>query len=123
MLDSGSHASFITSDKTRALMLPTKKTSNTMTPLGAGTTQRVNQLLATKLNDSFNVNLFILPKITNHIPSHKIYVSPMRPIRYLNMADPQFNVPSTIDVLLEADVIEEVMLDNRNKDNGVYLRE
>ena len=47
----------------------------------------------------------------------------MRHIQNLNMADPQFNVPSTIDVLLGADVIAEVMLDNRIKDNGVYLRE
>ena len=39
------------------------------------------------------------------------------------MADTQFNMPSTIDVLLGADVIEEIMLDNRIKDNGVYLRE
>ena len=47
----------------------------------------------------------------------------MRHIQNLNMADPQFNVPSTIDVLLGADVIEEIMLDNRIKDYGVYLRE
>ena len=123
MLDSGSQASFITSDKARALMLSMKKTSTTLTPLGAGTTQRVNQLLATKLNDSIDVNMFILPKITNHIPSHEIDISQMRHIRNLNMADPQFNVPSTIDVLLGADVVEEVMLDNRIKDNGVYLRQ
>ena len=52
LLDSGSQASFFTSDKARTLMLPTKKTSTTLTPLGAGRTQRVNQLLATKLNES-----------------------------------------------------------------------
>ena len=123
LLDFGSQASFITSDTARALMLPTKKTSTTLTTLGAGTTQRVNQLLATKLNDSFDVNLFLLPKITNHVPSYKIDFSQMRHIRNLNMADPQFNVPSTIDVMLVADVIEEVMLDNRIKDNSVYLQE
>ena len=67
--------------------------------------------------------IFILPKITNHNPSHKIDISQMRHIRNLNMADPQFNLPSTFDVLLGADLIEEVILDNRIKDNGVYLRE
>ena len=123
LLDSGSQASFIISDKARTLMLPIKKASTTLTPLGSGTTQRVNQLLATKLNDSIDFNKFIKLKITNHISSNKIGISQMRHIQYLNMADPQINVPSAIDVLLGADVIEEVMLDNRIKDNGVYLRE
>ena len=123
LLESGSQASFITSDKARTLMLPTKKTSTTLTPLGASTTRRVNQLLATKINGSIDVIMFILSKITNHLRSNKIDISQMRHIQNLNIADPQFNVPSTIDVLLGADVIEEVMLDNRIKDNGVYLRE
>ena len=47
----------------------------------------------------------------------------MRDIRNLNMADPEFNVPSTNNVLLGADVIEEVMFENRIKHNGVYLPE
>ena len=114
MLDSGSQASLITSDKARALMLPTKKTSTTLTPLGAGTTQRVNQLLVTNLNDSIDVKLCILPKITNHNPSHNTDIQHMRHIRNLNMVDPQFNVPSTIDGWLGADVIEELMWYNRN---------
>ena len=37
-----------------------------------------------------------------------------------NVAEPQFNVPSTIDVLFGADAIEEVILDNRIRDNGGY---
>ena len=36
----------------------------------------------------------------------------------MNFADPQFHLPSTIDVLL-VDVIEVIRLDNRT-DNGVY---
>ena len=88
MLDSGSPASLITNEKARALVLSTKKTSTTLTPLGAGTTQRVNQLLVIMLNDSFDVILFILPKITNHIPSHKIDISQRRHIRNFNMTDP-----------------------------------
>ena len=35
----------------------------------------------------------------------------------------QFYVPSTIGVLLGAELIEEVMSDNRIKDNGDYLRD
>ena len=41
-------------------------------------------------------------------------------ITTLDVAEAQFNVPSTIDVLLGADAIEEVMLDNRIRDKGGY---
>ena len=39
------------------------------------------------------------------------------------MADVEFKVPSIIDVMLGAEVIEDVMKDNRIKDDGVFLRE
>ena len=73
-LDSGFQAIFNTSDSPRALLLPTKKSSTTLTPLGAGTTQRVNQLLATKNNNSIDVNIIALPKMANHISQYKIEV-------------------------------------------------
>ena len=47
----------------------------------------------------------------------------MRHVNHLQLADPTFNVPGKIDILLGADVLEEVMLDNRIKDNGVVIRE
>ena len=47
----------------------------------------------------------------------------MRYVNHLQLADPTFNVPGKIDILLGADVLEEVMLDNRIKDNGVVIRE
>ena len=47
----------------------------------------------------------------------------MRHVNHLQLADLSFNVPGKIDILLGADVIEEVMLDNRINDNGVVIRE
>ena len=46
----------------------------------------------------------------------------MRHINHLNLADPSFNIPSKVDVLLGADVVEEILLENKIKDNGLYLR-
>ena len=78
--------------------------------------------MSAKLNDVLDINLHVIPKITNAIPSQEIDVSQLRHIHNLQLADPQFNVPGKIDILLGADVIEDVMLDNRIKDNGLHIK-
>ena len=46
----------------------------------------------------------------------------MRHVNHLNVAGPSFSIPSKLDVLLGADVVEEILLQNKIKDNGLYLR-
>ena len=57
------------------------------------------------------------------IPSREIDISQMRHINHLNLADPSFNIPRKVDVLLGADVVEEILIENKIKDNGLYLRD
>ena len=123
LLDSGSQASFITEAKAKAFMLPIEKTQIPIAALGASKTQKTLGLIAMKLNDVFETNLHVIPKITNEIPTKPIDVSQLRHVNHLQLADPTFIVPGRIDFLLGADVLEEVMLDNRIKDNGVVIRE
>ena len=78
--------------------------------------------MSAKLNDVLDVNLHVIPKIANAIPSQEIDVSQLRHIHNLQLADPQFNVPGKIDILLGADFLDDVMLDNRTKDNGLQLK-
>ena len=47
----------------------------------------------------------------------------MRYVNHLQLADPTIKVPGKIDILLGADVLEEVMLDNRIKHHGNVIRE
>ena len=75
-----------------------------------------------KLNDTIEVNLHLIPKISKTTPDKEIDVSTMRHVNYLNLADPTFNVPNKIDLLLEADVIEDILLDNKIKDNSLCIR-
>ena len=123
LLDSGSQASFITEAKAKAFMLPIEKTQRPIAALGAAKTQKTLGLIAMKLNDVVETNIHVIPKITNEIPTKPIDVSQLRHFNYLQLAYPTFNVPGKIDILLGADVLEEVMLDNRIKDNGVVIRE
>ena len=66
MLDFVSQVNFDTSDETRASKLPTDKTSTTMTTVGVCTTQRVNPLLATMLNNSIDVSVCITEDNKRH---------------------------------------------------------
>ena len=67
--------------------------------------------------------MFVSVKITNHFQLNKIDISQTRHITNLSMADPRYNVPTTIVVLQGADVTEEVMLDNRIRFNINFLLE
>ena len=111
LLDSGSQASFITA---AALMLKVRRSQVAITPLGASATERTKGMLATKLKHT-PVNLHVIPRITNQVPRCKVDVSQMHHIRNLKLAVPAFNTSGKIDVLLEADVLEDVMMEAKLK--------
>ena len=123
LLDSGSQASFITENMATALMLKLKKGQVTVTTLGASSTEKTKGILSTKLNDTVPVNLHVIPRITNQVPTSKVDISQMRQIRNLKLADPTFNTPGKIDVLLGADVLEDVMMESKIKENGLSIRD
>ena len=123
LLDSGSQASFITANMAKALMLSTRSIQATIITFGSTQTQTTCGILSTTINDAVDVNLHLISKITNVIPSQEIDISQMRHINHLNLADTSFNIPSKVDVLLGADVVEEILLENKIKDIGLYLRD
>ena len=47
----------------------------------------------------------------------------MRHVNNLILADPIFNVPKKVDLLLGADVIENNLIDNKIRDNGLRIRD
>ena len=123
LLDSGSQASFITEAKAKTLMLPIEKIQIPIAALGAANTLKTLGLIAMKLNDVVETNLHVIPKITYEIPTNPIDVSQLRHVNHLQLADPTFSVPGEIGLLLGADMLEEVLLDNPIKDNGVVRRD
>ena len=107
----------------KALMIPIEKVQIPIAALGAARTQKTLGLIPTKLNDVVETNLHVIPKITNEKPTKLIDVSQLHHVNHLQLADLTFNVPGKIDISLGADVLEEVVLDNRIKDNDVVIRE
>ena len=57
------------------------------------------------------------------MPSNIIEKSQMRYVDNLPLADPNFEVPGCIHVLLGSDIREDVMFDNRIIDNDLSIRE
>ena len=71
LLDSGSQASFVTEDVAKALMLPTQRSQINISTMGSSHFQKTRGLLPVKLNDTIEVNLHLIPKISNTIPDKK----------------------------------------------------
>lgn len=55
------------------------------------------------------VNLFVIPQITSNIPSSKVDVLTLDIPNNITLADPTFYNPSTVDMLLGADVFWDVI--------------
>ena len=74
--------------------------------------QKTRGILPVKLDDTIEVNLHLIPKISNTIPDKEIDVSTMRHVNNLSLANPTFSVPNKIDLLQGADDIKDISFDN-----------
>ncbi|XP_049704992.2 uncharacterized protein LOC126056356 isoform X2 [Helicoverpa armigera] len=66
-------------------------------------------------DESYNVDIdcFVLPNITTHIPQTYIDLSDLQLPAGISLADPTFNIPSSIDILVGADIFWNVVGRNR----------
>lgn len=60
-----------------------------------------------------NIACFIVPKVTDHLPSYSIDISGWCIPRDICLANPSFNVPQIVDLLLGADVFWKILLDGK----------
>ena len=123
LLDYGSQVSYITEAKAKALMLKVQKTPSTIITLGACSSQKTCGVLPANVAGSTDVKLHVIPKINSSLPNAIVDISQMHHVDRLKLADPNFSVPCKIDMLLGADIIEDLILDNRIRDNGLIFRE
>ena len=114
--------SFITEAKAKVRMLPFERTNTNRCSRSCIHAENL-LMIAMKINDVAETNLQVFSNFTNSIPTKPIHVSQMRYVSLLQLADPTFDVPSKTDILPGADVLEEVLLNIRVKDNGVVMHE
>ena len=123
LLDSGSQASFVTEDVAKALMVPTQLSQMNVCTMGSSHFQKTRSILPVKLNYTIEGNLHLIPKISKTISIEEIDVSTTCHVNNINLSDPTFNVPNKVDLLLGADALEEILLDNKIKDYGLCIRD
>lgn len=113
LLDNGSTACFITEKLIEKLKLLTVSTSSLVEGLNAQTSKLYKQcsVAISSLVDSFNINTkcFVVPRITQPLPSVQINTSLLKIPKHISLADPTFNIPSEVDMLLGADIFWSVL--------------
>ena len=98
-------------------MLPILKVETPVDSLGSAKRQRTLGMVAVE------TNLPVDPKIMSEKPTQFINVTHFRHVHNMRLADPKSNVTGKIDFILGAGVLEEFVLDNQLKDDGVVIRE
>ncbi|XP_075262597.1 uncharacterized protein LOC142354231 [Convolutriloba macropyga] len=120
ILDSGSESNLITEDAVQRLGLKKEEAEGRVFGLGDqkynNSKRSVNLILKTK-DDFISIRAIVLAKLTSNLPSHQVNVSSWTKLQDLNLADPNFNQPSTVDLIIGAGHYEEFRIgDNRIKE-------
>ena len=124
LLDSGSELSFITEKLADALNLNKDDVNLNLSGIGGKAKDvkagGVKLVLKSGLKQ-VNVSAYILKQLTISIPSKLLKVPTAS--TNISLADPNFNVSKPVDMILGADVFEELMETQRRKISlGLFLR-
>ena len=116
-LDQGSQASFVTERAVQLLRIKKTPTNIPITGVGFSKAAIARSTVTLTLSSiyekefTFNVNALTLPKITNVLPSQQITFTKWEHLSNLQLADPTYNEPSEIDILLGADIYSQLLLE------------
>lgn len=107
LLDSGSQINCISDGLVKRLGIPKQPTSANINGIGSTKTKiqhRVNVMLHSRINGfATQFEAFVLPRIISPQPAQFIEVSEWKVPKNLVLADPNFNRPGKIDLLLGAE--------------------
>lgn len=113
LLDNGSTSNFVTQDLCGKLGLLKRNTRSTVSGINdqiSNTSESCNITLHSFSGGYHaNVNCFVLPKITKSLPGSYVDVRHIAIPPGLQLADPTFNVPSAVDILVGAEVFWDVL--------------
>lgn len=114
LLDQGSEACFVTEAIVQKLKIKRNKSSIKVIGLGessTGTTKgKVHLNIQSKFDGSdIEFDAFVLPKLTNILPSNEIPYQKWQHLIDLELADPLYYQPSKIDLLIGADVYARII--------------
>ncbi|XP_065204000.1 uncharacterized protein LOC135834091 [Planococcus citri] len=113
LLDGASHTSFVTTRLQKQLNLPTSPFNVTISGIGSAA---ANSSLRTKVqlsarDSSFSIDLsaLVIDRITEPLPCDAFTIPPEWQVEGIRLADPKFNEPKEIDILIGADTIYDIL--------------
>ncbi|XP_026731637.1 uncharacterized protein LOC113496572 [Trichoplusia ni] len=119
LIDQGSQASFITESAAQLLGLKKIPTRSSVSGIGGDQGQSMVSLnsvlvkVKSRIDPSFvvEVKAYVLNKLTSLLPQRKVRTNVFNSISSLVLADPNFDIPNKIDLLLGADVYGQILLE------------
>ncbi|CAG9136375.1 unnamed protein product [Plutella xylostella] len=119
LLDNGSTSNFITQDLCGKLGLVRRSTSSTVSGINdqvSSSSEMCDVTIYSCVGDyRTNIGCYILPKITTALPGSYIDTQSIPIPPGLQLADPTFNIPSVVDILVGAEVFWDVLGSNSIK--------
>ncbi|XP_073959815.1 uncharacterized protein [Choristoneura fumiferana] len=115
LLDQGSEASFVTARAVELLSLKKTEISGVVSGVGESNQTSIKHLVGLQLksrydnNFSINVNAYVLKSLTRKLPAREIRGYSWPQLCNVRLADPTFNIPGRIDILLGADVFGHIL--------------
>ena len=130
LLYSGWQASFRTESAHQLLQLPKQSSNLRVNGLGGHSTSPFRAFIQDftqqaplgrsfrilpKQFDPINVKGFILPELTQKLPSRKVQSFNWSKFKNVQLAHPYFSGPASVDLILGEDVLEELLLSSKIK--------
>ncbi|XP_034195156.2 uncharacterized protein LOC117611325 [Osmia lignaria lignaria] len=116
LLDTGSDTSFVTSWVAQALRLPRRAVRVSVSGVqvqetGTATTE-VELLVRPRRTTDFRlpIRALVLRRLTSVLPALQVVAQPWPHLHGIDLADPEFGVPSRVDLILGADVCGSLFL-------------
>nr|XP_040240799.1 uncharacterized protein LOC120961176 [Anopheles coluzzii] len=118
LLDSGAQSNFITGRMAQFLELPRKLINLPLSGIGGSTRSNVRHSIETTIHSrcssyAASLELLVLPKLSADIPTQRIDISHWKIPETCILADPSFNRPGTIDIILGATHFYEILRTGR----------
>ncbi|XP_075990172.1 uncharacterized protein LOC142985815 [Anticarsia gemmatalis] len=116
LLDQGSQLNLITESAVQRLGLPRRNLNSTVSGIGSSATQSngtVELHCESRFGDyQFTTQALVMPKLLNNLPNYSFEKQDWPHIQNINLADPQYNLSRSIDILLDAGVYADIIMSN-----------
>lgn len=123
LLDQGSQASFVTEATVQSLGLKRIPINNIISGLGGNKSSMVSKFMVllkikSRSEPSFVMELkaYVLNNITTYLPGKKVTMKNWGKLDQLCLADPAYDVPNKIDILLGAEVYSQILMEGVLRD-------